>query len=429
MKAFKFILLLAIIALLFACSKSDDESSDDNIPNNNGLTLVSDVSIGGVGDEFGIDMVQHPDGFIICGINDQERPYIVSVDDNFNVLWDLNLGVSGVGGFEKIIATQDGGFVAAGFTEFGSTEFDMDLYLVKVSSQGNVLWSTTLGLHYVTDTTVDLKETSNGDLIIAGTKLTEPLPDNFLNTTTDVVVARVSESGNLLWTNTYGDVGNETLSSIIEMDNGELLIGGSLVDVELDTNGNVDNYLPGDIWIFKINANGGWIEDRTFGSPESDGAPLIQKLHNGNLVVLANINGTGDDVTSGGFGETDVWLFTLNNALNISSQVSLGGAGYDIAKALVEIPNSGFYIVGDSNSNIYSSSNIINRTDYWIVKLSSNFAEVDELYVGGSESEGASDVVALDNRLFVIGSSNSNDGDISNSNGSWDIWLTVIEDN
>ncbi len=428
MKTFKYIIFLAIISFLFACSKSDDNQEDEN-QSLNGLTLINEVSIGGAGDEFGIDVVKHSEGFIICGVNNQEQPYIVSVDENFEILWEQHLGISGVGGFEKVIATQDGNFVAAGFTEFGGNDLDMDLYIVKLDSEGSILWSNTLGSNYINDTTVDLIEASNGDLIIAGTKLTEPLPDNFLNTTTDIIVARINESGNLLWSSTYGSNGNETLSSVIEMDNGDLLVGGSLVAVELDSNGNVDHYLPGDIWIFKINANGGWIEDRTYGSPESDGAPLIQKLHNGNLVVLANINGTGNDVTSGSFGEIDVWLFTLNNALNITSQISLGGAGYDIAKALVEMPNSGFYIVGDSNSNIYSSSNVINRTDYWIVKLSSNFSKIDELYAGGSESEGASDVVVLDNRLFVIGSSNSNDGDISNSNGSWDIWLTVIEDN
>lgn len=63
-----------------------------------------------------------------------------------------------------------------------------------------------------------------------------------------------------------------------------------------------------------------------------------------------------------------------------------------------------------------------------VVKVSSSFTVLDEFTIGGNDSESASEVILKDDKLVVVGSTISNDGDVLENNGAWDIWVTFIED-
>jgi hypothetical protein len=423
--------LLFMVLTLSYCS-SDDGTSNQNSNNNNppegsGLTLINQATIGGPGFEFGIDMVATTAGYIICGVNNLERPYLIGVDSDFQVVWEQNLGTVDVGGFESVINTADGNYAAAGFTQNGAEDLDLDFYVVKFGASGNVIWEKSLGISYVTDTTMDLVETSSGDLIVAGTKITEPLSANFNNNTTDMVLARLDASGNVIWTQTYGGPGNESLSSVLEDSSGAIYIGGTEIAVVFN-GGQFPEFLPGDIKIIKIDGSGDIINESTLGSPESDGSARLQLLSSGEVAVLASTSGTGGDITGNHFGEGDVWLFTLNSNLQINRQITIGGIGNDFARQMIADNNEEYFLVGRSNSNTFSMTNQFSPEDFWILKLASDFSVLDHIYLGGSDFDSASAAVINEGRLVVVGSTVSNDGDVEVNNGSWDIWVTVIED-
>jgi len=425
--------LLLIMVNFFGCSKSEitsEEQKEEMERNQFGLTLVDQVSLNDNDDEFGIDIVATSNGYIICGIADGERPYLIAIDNGLSVLWEKTLGVTGVGGFEKIIRTTDGNYVAAGFTEIDDTD-NLDVYAVKIDELGQILWEKTFGFNYIMDTTMDLIETSNGDLLIAGSKLTEPLPSNILDTKQDILVVRVDSDGGIIWSNTYGGIEDkESFASILEEGNGNILIGGSKIVEKPSNNGSIVTTQKSDALIYRITSEGQILNEKTFGSSENDGSAILHKLNNGQIVVVSSTSGSDGDVTNPNSGEWDVWLFALDNNFNITNQVNIGGFGRDSAVQLIEkdSDSDGFFLVGDTNSHLVSSTNTFSSSDFWVVSLSSSFTVLDEVTLGGSDYDGASGAILQDDKLVVVGSTNSNDGDIENSKGEWDIWVTFIED-
>lgn len=430
MKANKLLLLgcwCLGLAFMGSCSDDDapevEEKTEIKCKESNSLVLADQMSFIGPGDDLGTDFIETNNGFIICGINENEAPYLLGVDSNFQVLWQQNLGISGVGGFEKIIRTSDGNFVAAGFTEVTMEDLDLDLYVVKIDALGNLLWEKNLGIRYVTDTTIDLVESSNGDLIIAGSKLTEPVPDNILAVRTDIIVVKTDSQANVLWSQTFGDTGNETLSSIVEESNGNILIGGSQ---SLENPNTSNQFLATDVLIIETDNNGQYIQEKTFGSSENDGAPYLHLLDAGQIAVVASSSGSDQDVTSPNMGGSDVWIFILNSTLDIINQISIGDTGQDTLSQLVQ--KEGEFLLVGSTDVCADTSSFSDFSDLWIVKLSSSLTLLDELVIGGSQSDSAEGLIIQDDTIFVLGNTLSDDGNVEANNGSFDIWLTLIED-
>ncbi len=414
------LLLLLIVVQLVSCSKNNI-TEDDETTKEPGLTLVDQVSLRGTGDEFGLGIVATANGFIICGVAADEKPYVIAIDNNHNVLWEKILGTSGVGGFEKIIQTNDGNFIATGFVETTFREFDLDIYAVKLNATGEILWEKTFGFNYITDTTMDMIETSNGDIVIGATKLSEPLPSDILVSDNEVLVLKINTQGEMIWSETYEATdGNNTFTSLIDEPNGNILIGGSFT-YEESRPGSSITILKSNLLIFRINPIGEVVQEKIFETAENDGAAKLHKLNNGQILVLSGKSG-------GNQNDRDVLLFTLTNTLEIDRQVFIGGEGLDFAVSLIENEANELFLVGDTNSHLITSDTDFASSDLWVVKISPSFTVLDELVLGGSNSEAASEVIIKDDKLVIVGSTGSNDGDVLVNNGAWDIWVTFIED-
>ncbi|MFI5219396.1 MAG: T9SS type A sorting domain-containing protein [Bacteroidia bacterium] len=116
----------------------------------------------------------------------------------------------------SICQTSDGGYIIAGVTY--PTFTDADVYLVKLSSTGNMQWTKTYGRnsndlgHYVI-------ETAGGYLIAGETESFSASRDAFL--------IRTDLNGDTLWTKTYGGSGSDIANKIEELPSGNFLLTGS----------------------------------------------------------------------------------------------------------------------------------------------------------------------------------------------------------
>ncbi len=96
---------------------------------------------------------------------------------------------------KSIITTIDTAYAIVGATEsFGSGNTDM--YLFKIDSLGNLLWSKTYGGSNV-DWGMDLKQTVDTGYILTGYS-------NSDSWDYDIYVVKTNSVGDSLWTNTYG---------------------------------------------------------------------------------------------------------------------------------------------------------------------------------------------------------------------------------
>ncbi len=89
--------------------------------------------------------------------------------------------------------------------------------------------------------------------------------------------------------------------------------------------------------------------------------------------------------------------------------------------------NGNIYIAGTSDSNDYDIPNNQGAEDYLVAKLDSNGQLLWVKTFGGSGTDIATSILFFDNYIWVLGYSNSSDGDVTGNYGSFDLWLIKLD--
>lgn len=82
----------------------------------------------------------------------------------------------------------------------------------------------------------------------------------------------------------------------------------------------------------------------------------------------------------------------MNANQNIIWEKSLGGSNYDISNSIQQTTDGGFIVVGSSESNDGDVSGNHGFRDVWIVKLDLNGNLVWQKYLGGSGDDVANSI-------------------------------------
>lgn len=191
----------------------------------------------------------------ICPIdNNASNVYLLlaKTDLNGELIWHTYVGGNTCrdNGF-GLIQTSDGNIVATGFTQNYGAGGD-DVYLVKVDANtGNLIWTRTYG-QSGNERANHLSETADGGLVLTG------WTDSYGSGSTNVLLLKTNEQGHMEWSRVYGGSGTEEGFAVVQTDDlGYLIVGYT------NSFGNGGE----DILIIKTDENG-HIEDCGYGSPE-----------------------------------------------------------------------------------------------------------------------------------------------------------------
>lgn len=185
-------------------------------------------------------------GFVIAGYTrsfgnkDDADVYLVKVDSEGNEIWGRTFGIQGnsINNEEgySVQQTSDGGFIIAGETNSSKREeYDLhDVYIVKTDSGGNLIWNKTYGGDR-DDRGYTVQETHDGNYIIVGeTK-------SFGEPATAIYLIKIDSKGNEIWSRTFGDAaGDKRGYSVQETSDGGFIIAGMSWPLEQE---NPDFYL------------------------------------------------------------------------------------------------------------------------------------------------------------------------------------------
>jgi hypothetical protein len=128
---------------------------------------------------------------------------------------------------------------------------------------------------------------------------------------------------------------------------------------------------------------------------------------------------------------TATLLVFLSYGQTLSNQVSIGGDQND-GLTLYSSPNSnGYYLIGNSYSNIsgYKSEDSKGDSDIWIVKTDNDFNKEWDKTIGGDGSEYSANSLVYNGGIFLLSWSSSEatfDKEM-NSYGDYDIWLLYLD--
>jgi hypothetical protein len=296
---------------------------------------------------------------------------------------------------------------------------DRDVFVAKLSAAGAVTWNTFLGGEGV-DTWAHLVVTSSGIIYVIGESSSswgEPI-QAFTGTFTNVFIAKLDASGNLLWHTFLGSW--DTLTGL----------SGSGIALDSSSNifivGDCDKRWgvplrdfsggPRDAFIAKFDSSGALQWNTFLGGAGADYGEGIVLDTNGMIYVTGNsLFGWGDPVR--GFEDgTDVFAAQLDGSGNLNWNTFLGGKEYDgVSFNPIALDSSkNVYIAGSSNAVWGAPIRGFNDSgaDAFAAKLNSSGALQWNTFLGGDSSSDLGNAIALDTyaNVYVSGDSYVNWG-------------------
>ncbi|MCD4725269.1 MAG: hypothetical protein K8R63_10555, partial [Bacteroidales bacterium] len=115
--------------------------------------------------------------------------------------------------------------------------------------------------------------------------------------------------------------------------------------------------------------------------------------------------------------------------MQIQWQGCYGGSEYDDAAGIIQT-NNGYLIIGTTGSNDGDVSNFHGVYDIWVISIDSLGNLLWERAYGGSEQEYATNIIKDNDGYYYFGGwVSSNDGDVqSGTHGGYDRWIVKIDD-
>ncbi|PWI31061.1 hypothetical protein DI383_04245 [Flavobacteriaceae bacterium LYZ1037] len=243
-------------------------------------------------------------------------------------------------------------------------------------------------------------------------------------------VLKFDSYNTLQWSKTYGGSADDRGNSIIQTHDGGYAILGYTYSNDQDISFNAGQQ---DYWVSKLDASGNILWEASFGYAGLDnGTSLIQTTDNGFLLV-----GVLDVTASGGDGDTkmnnykhaggDYWAIKLDAGGNKQWSKYYGGSFTDTPYDVVQTSDNGYIIVGSSDSNDVDISNNLGGYDFWVIKITETGELLWEKNYGGSQIDEARSIVATsDGNFLIVGDTRSNDLDVSQNSGGADVWVIKI---
>ena len=126
----------------------------------NYVSQTSDKGFIIVGDA---DLIAFEDGDTVIDID----VYLIKADSLGNILWQKTFGGSEQDDGEAVQQTNDHGYIIVGTTSSFNDTMSSDAYLIKTDSLGNIQWQQTFG-GYSNDYGYSVQQTNDGGYIITG---------------------------------------------------------------------------------------------------------------------------------------------------------------------------------------------------------------------------------------------------------------------
>jgi hypothetical protein len=330
---------------------------------------------------------------------------------------------------DMITSTPDGGFVQIGNVmsndgNVSGNHGDSDAWVVKSDVNGTIQWQKCLGGslgEYKPRLTLTL---DGGYLVVFGTESVDgTLSVNYGGV--DICAVKLGASGTVEWVHTYGGSGSETSSSVIQLSDGGYVVSGITDSNNGDVSGNHGGI---DAWVFKIDALGQLIWQHCYGGTENDVSRNIEQTNDAGFVLIGTTESTSG-LFSSNHGGPDFWVFKITSSGTLVWTKCLGGLGADHGYSIKQTSDTGYILIGSTQSNDGNvSGNHSQWADYWVLKLDFNGNLAWQKCFGGTLQDFGYDIQIESNNTFLIGgTSQSNNGDVVINHGNYDYWVARID--
>lgn len=309
---------------------------------------------------------------LITGCDDDKNPADSGIRPE--IVWQKSIGGPYCEEAFAITPTIDGGFVIAGMTtSFGNG--NGDVYLVKVDSSGDTVWTRTFGTSN-SEMGLDVVQTPDGGFAVAGTANQGATINN------DYYLIKTYADGTLEWQKTYGDEYNQAFQALALTHDGGYVLVGFIASPE---------HLSSDVYVIKTNSAGDTVWSATYdgGSYNTDnGNDIIQLEDKGFLIV--------GDTDYGSNTERDLYVIRIDSLGKMKWEAKVDdGKGTNWAEQLVLNDDGSVATIGWGS---YSGG----EYDLYMAKIDDTGGAVWQKYHGSKNSDGGEAICRSDDGGYVI---------------------------
>jgi hypothetical protein len=304
------------------------------------------------------------------GASTNRQARVACIGDTGNLIWSYEYGGPVRESCNAFLPLDDGFLFGGETASYGSGQ--TDFWIVRCSASGETLWTRTFG-GSANERCYAMCASADSGIILAGTTTT------FSTGSTQVWMVKMSDSGDSLWSRSFGGTGTDECYSIAPTaDHGFLLAGSTTT------------YGAGgsDFWIVRTDSSGNSLWSRTFGGTNTEVCQSIVALAAGGFALAGY-------TSSFGGGSYDYWLVRMSDGGDSLWSRTYGRTGIDMAHAAVVDSFGHIAVAGESPLGGGSAN-------FRLVLFSEAGDSLTTLRAGGANSDVCYSLLALPDHSFLM---------------------------
>ena len=236
-----------------------------------------------------------------------------------------------------------------------------------------------------------LIQTSDGGYVMAG--------QNSTGGRWDFQWVKTDATGAVQWNHSYGTSLDDHAYSAVQTTDGGYALAGDFKAGEGD----------GDFWLIRADTNGNTLWNKTYGTPNYQGATSIVQTPDGGFALSG--------WTDSPMGNPNAWLVKTDENGSLQWDRIYGGdyPYYDGSNSMILTADGGYALAGQSQS--YGAG-----YDFWLVKTGSSGNMQWNKKYGGMNNDNASSIIATNDGGYALVGSTASFGA-----GSADFWLVKTD--
>ncbi len=234
--------------------------------------------------------------------------WVVKLNGSGVIEWQRTYGGTGDEAAYSVRPTKDGGYIVAGYTtssdgHISANRGDADFWIIKLDERGAIEWERALG-GSSDDRAFSIQQTNDGGFVAAGYSYSDDFDVSKNRGSADYWIVKLDPSGRLEWERSYGGSDRDIALSIQETHDLGFIVAGVSNSQDGDVSSNPGKH---SYWILKLDSEGFLEWERAIGGSGYDFAYSIQQTDDLGFIVGGYSYSSDGDVPTN-FGSADYWL-------------------------------------------------------------------------------------------------------------------------
>ena len=301
-----------------------------------------------------------------------------------------------------VVETADKGYIIVGGTNSNANgdvpdskafvgSGGSDFLVMKISKTGKLEWSKTFG-GSKDDVATDIAKTSNGEYVIVGTTRSVDGDANYNGTNGGVLLIRLKEDGSFVSKRILagGFRFNQAIYNYTD--------GYSKTNVKVAPNGQIfvggtheigsSPYKGKQFFLTKLTPTGDTLWEKYYGGSNDEQMSGMTIAANGDIIMVGSTTSTGNEVSGAGKGGWDFMAARVDANGNLKWQKGWGGSGIDVFQGVTENLNqTGFVAVGETTSENGIASTSLGQKDAFILSFDNDGNMLWKKQTGGDGND------------------------------------------